>query len=99
MTGQYATFVFFLFSTVLSVTAAWKSLTTGKAQPASFMLGLQGKQPIVRTEKPFAYWSHTLPWLGLAPLTIVLTVAWIVAMLTWPICSDTINEMCLYASN
>ena len=99
MIVQYAALVFLLFSAVLAVTAAWKSLTTGKSQPASFILERQGKQPIARAERPFAFWNFTLPWLVLAPLTVVLTVGWIIALVTWPTCGDGIKEMCLYASN
>ena len=99
MIAQYAALAFLLFSTALAVTAAWKSLATGRAQPASFVLERQGKLPIVRAERPFAYWNHTLPWLLMAPLITAFTAWMLVATFTWPKCSDTVREQCWYASN
>ena len=99
MTAQYLAIAFLLLMTAITLASAWKSLTTGKSQPASFVMERRGKQPILRSERPFAYWYHTLPWLILVPMTVVFTAWMIIATLTWPPCSATVKEQCLYVEN
>ena len=99
MSSQFLAVSFLVVMTAIAVTSAWKSLASGKAQPASFLLRMKGKQPIVRNERSLAYWNHTIPWLLMTPITVVLTAWMIVAAATWPQCSDTVKEQCWYASN
>jgi len=97
--AQYLFIALLLLMTVVALASAWKSLRTGKAQPASFFLKMQGKQPIIRAQRPFAYWTRTLAWVGLVPLSIVFSIWMTVTTLTWPPCSHSVKEQCWYAAN